>query len=705
MQQNFESKSILAKLMATENLTVEQRKVPTASFNVKDRILTVPILDKNISNFQYDLFMGHEVGHALYTPIEGLMKAHDEKISASVCNVIEDVRIERKMKDKYPGLRASFTKGYRELIEKNFFNTEGVDLNGLSLIDRINMYYKGGPTLGIKFSADEQPLLKEIEAAETFDDVLVLAKKIGQFMKEQKEQQKVNAQPDPDGDYEMEQDDELFDDYDSEFGDEDSDEDGTDGEQDDDLEVEGNDPSHGSDTMKDNEEIRSLTDDAYRQNQNKLFDVDNKHYLYCNIPKFDLEEAILDHKQLWKFHREDDRRNPQAGDLYNQLLRDNNKVVSYLVKEFELRKNADQLKRASTAKTGELNMAKVFSYQFNDDIFKKITVLPGGKSHGLVMFLDWSGSMGDHIFNTVKQLLALVMFCKKVNIPYEVFAFANNDYERKFKQHHQQMVKNDLAFGHFRLLNLLSSRMSASEFKYAATELVGMSNYYGYVPHWMSLNSTPMFQSIITAMDLIPEFQKKYRLQVVNTIFLTDGEADRCYGTYGYRKEGEPLKLMDFGEAVNRQNAEYLYRRQINIVITDPVTKNQEMVNLEKDREEMTRGLIRLLKARTGCNVIGFYVLSGREFTRNGLNRFFPMAHNSDEIKVKFRKENSVVVKNAGFDEYYLLRSEGLDTNADIEFDTNGKTTTRSLVTAFTKYAGNRHNNRVILNRFIGLIA
>lgn len=704
MQQNFESKSILAKLMATENLTVEQRKVSTASFNVKDRILTVPILDKNISSQLYDLFMGHEVGHALYTPLEGLMRAYDEKVSASVCNVLEDVRIERKMKDKYPGLRTSFTKGYRELVEKNFFETDGVDLNQMSLIDRINMHFKGGPILGIKFDAEEQLLLKEIESAETFDDILVLAKKISKIMKDRKEEQKTSGSPDPDGDYEVEEDDE-FGDYDSEFGDEESDEEGSDGEQDDNLEVEGQDPSHGSDPMKDNEEIRSLTDDAYRQNQNKLFDASNQHYVYCNIPKFDLDEAVLDHKQLWKLHKEEDRHNPQSDELYNQLLRDNNKVVSYLVKEFEMRKNADQLKRASTAKTGELNMAKVFSYQFNDDIFKKITVLPGGKSHGLVMFLDWSGSMSDHIFNTVKQLLALVMFCKKVNIPYEVMAFANSDYERTFKQHHQKITKNDLAFGHFRLLNLLSSRMSASEFKYAATELVGMSNYYGYVPHWMSLNSTPMFQAIITAMDLIPEFQKKYRLQVVNTIFLTDGEADRCYGTYNTRKQDGGLQLMDFSEIINRQNSAYVDRRQINLVVTDPVTKNQETVNLSKDREQMTHALIRLFKARTGCNVIGFYVLSGREFTRHGLNRFFPMAHNIDQIKSNFRKQNSLVVKNAGFDEYYLLRSEGLDTNADVEFDTTGKTTTRSLVSAFTKYAGNRHNNRVILNRFIGMIA
>ena len=76
----IDSKSILAKLMATEDLIVEQRNVSTAFFDVQNRILTVPVLDKNISSQLYDLFMGHEVGHALYTPLEGLKKSKEEKV-------------------------------------------------------------------------------------------------------------------------------------------------------------------------------------------------------------------------------------------------------------------------------------------------------------------------------------------------------------------------------------------------------------------------------------------------------------------------------------------------------------------------------------------------------------------------------------------------------------------------------------------------
>jgi len=64
-----------------------------------------------------------------------------------------------------------------------------------------------------------------------------------------------------------------------------------------------------------------------------------------------------------------------------------------------------------------------------------------------------------------------------------------------------------------------------------------------------------------------------------------------------------------------------------------------------------------------------------------------------------------LVVNATGFDDYYILRSNGLDTDEDAEFEVKENATTRGLVSAFNKYAGGRINNRVILNRFIGLIS
>ena len=62
---NSEKKSNLAKLLATENLDVQFRRAKTASFNMEDRILTIPIYKKTLTYyvpnyvpFQKDIFYG-----------------------------------------------------------------------------------------------------------------------------------------------------------------------------------------------------------------------------------------------------------------------------------------------------------------------------------------------------------------------------------------------------------------------------------------------------------------------------------------------------------------------------------------------------------------------------------------------------------------------------------------------------------------------
>ena len=64
---NKTAKSYLAKLLATENISVEHRKVKTAFFDLKQRLLVVPIW-KEMNKDILDLLLSHEIGHALFTP-------------------------------------------------------------------------------------------------------------------------------------------------------------------------------------------------------------------------------------------------------------------------------------------------------------------------------------------------------------------------------------------------------------------------------------------------------------------------------------------------------------------------------------------------------------------------------------------------------------------------------------------------------------
>ena len=186
------SKTVLAKLLAMENISIVHKNVSTAMFDLKNRELILPMwLD--ITDEMYDLLLGHEIGHALYTPEHGWHNSIKKNGTNfhSYINIIEDARIERKVCVKYPGLKRQFIAGYKQFIQRDVFGTN--KLNGnfecLSLIDRINLYFKVGSSLGVKFTKEEEKLLARIEAAETFDEVVAIAEEIFEFVKKQKEEE------------------------------------------------------------------------------------------------------------------------------------------------------------------------------------------------------------------------------------------------------------------------------------------------------------------------------------------------------------------------------------------------------------------------------------------------------------------------------------------------------------------------------------
>ena len=185
---NKEAKSNLAKLLATENLTVEHRKVKTAYFDLQKRLLVVPIW-KEMNVDILDLLLAHEIGHALFTPQVEWKEAIDKKIPHSFLNVVEDARIEKLIKRKYPGLSQSFIKGYRDLIANDFFKTADKDINEMLLIDRLNMHFKSSHVESIVEFNDsiELEFVKRMSDLETFEDVEILAKDLAEYCKGESE--------------------------------------------------------------------------------------------------------------------------------------------------------------------------------------------------------------------------------------------------------------------------------------------------------------------------------------------------------------------------------------------------------------------------------------------------------------------------------------------------------------------------------------
>ena len=189
---DLQNQSSLAKLLATENITVTHQKgIKTAYFDVKNRVLGLPVW-KDKGKVVYDMLVGHEVSHALYTPQDGFEKflEKEDRKYFDILNIIEDIRIERLIKNKYAGMPRIFKGAYKELVDNDFFGVKDKDISKLGFLDRLNLRGKIGDVVDIPLNDDEEKLYRECYKAETFEDVIELYHKVKKFAEEEAEAKK-----------------------------------------------------------------------------------------------------------------------------------------------------------------------------------------------------------------------------------------------------------------------------------------------------------------------------------------------------------------------------------------------------------------------------------------------------------------------------------------------------------------------------------
>ena len=764
----FKDKSTLVKLLAEEDLQVTYKTVPTAHFDVKAREVVLPIW-KDKSEAVMDMMSLHEVGHALYTEPTLIDKGIEKEVKHSFLNVLEDVRIEKMIQEKYLGSVKVFKKAYTELLDKDFFNIKDKDLSKLNLIDRINMHYKNVPN--VPFDDNELEWVEKANQTKTPDDVLNLAVELQEWM--------YNQQKDTESDEMFKMDIQMGDESEDESEDEKEENKSSNIEsQDTDDTEESEDESSGSSNTKSTEDntddkeesedkgfaksnegqelfdgIESVTDANYMMKQEMASDKDAVSHVTLNIPKINLDKAIIDYKDINKelttFYKEKCKGSKDNTKYMQWIVEDIKRfekeqkpVISYMVKEFEMRKAADLYKRSTVSKTGSLNMDKLHSYSYNEDIFLKMNVEPGATNHGLVMFVDWSGSMSDNFHNTLKQTLNLVWFCKRVNIPFEVYGFTNQYSHGETSTRNvkaQTPKQNDLVVDECTLLNLLSSRANKNEFQESLVNFWAISNYwcdrmnYGginvgedkyiypiYIPSNYNLGSTPLNHSIVYAMDLLPKFKKDYGLQKVHTVFLTDGASNSISSSYQWGK-------MDRFEELSDQSYDgeflpgYFDRGTNDITIIDPVTNKKYEIKLNGERyqrgfsyDSQTNILVEFLKARVpGMNVVNFFIAGKNRkgtVSRHEIEYIFSLGWNEyEEIKKiqKFiRKHNYAVCTTSAWDEMYVLPGgQKLDISNDDMSEVQPGAKKTELKKAFGKMSSGKKNSRPVLNKFVEMIA
>jgi len=722
----MKNKSTLAKLLAEEDIFVVHKKMDTAYFNAKSRELGLPIWkDEEMTKDIYDLMVCHEIAHALWTPLDMLEDAQVRKINHSFVNIIEDARIERMVQDRYPGAVAVFNRGYRDLTAKDFFGIGDKDVSELGLIDRINLFFKKQK---VEFSAEEKVWVKRVAETKTPDDVLNLAEELYAWMAENapEENDDDKRMIDPNGESSEGDDGEETGEGDAP-ADEEGDEDGNDaptGDAGDD----GNDDNNSNAKTEEGESSeeggldstgpsgppKAETDTDANNAGEMLVDKNATERTYGRIPALK-DNLIMPFSEIVEratvhYNKSDSTNWVNARKLEIATLKDDSKkTVGYMVKEFEMKKAADQYARASVSKTGSLDMGQLHTYKYNEDIFKKVTTLPGATNHGMVMVLDWSGSMYDNLKGTLSQLFNLVWFCRRTQIPFEVYAFSNHpsvcdDYSLPHSG--PNFKAGDLALNNFKLLNFFSNKMNVKD-EIAMMEALWMiASYhsgYGYgegipamYPSFLNLGGTPLNDAIIAMMEIVPKFKRDTGVQKVNTIFLTDGASHRTPGVYDYRLDsttGEHYKVTGSLRG--------------NVIITDPKT----LKSYEVDGYNMTDGLLRILKDRVpDMNLIGFFIAgsgrSGRVDKRVLYNLQRDLSIDKIMEQVRFMNKNKfLAIESKGYDEMYVLPSKGMTVENDGLSDDLVGASKAKLKTAFGKSMKNKVESRVLLNKFVKLVA
>ena len=707
---NYEIKSQLAKLLATEDIVVENRDVQTAQFDVDSRILTLPKW-KRASNSVYDMLVGHEVGHALYTPNVDPPKG----IPHSFVNIVEDARIEKKMKQRYPGLAKSFYKGYKELSDDDFFGIGDQDLKKMNLADRINLYFKIGKFVDIPFDTyEESVLVQRVVNVETFEDVCELARDIYKYCKsetpstdqhQQPQTETPNGQPgdsveSPEGSSGSGEDDEMTH---EEMLEEAAKRESEDEEQEIDDQQEGGEPE-------------ATTDKAFEDGISELSGMDNGiDNVYVEVPKVNLDKIIITNKRVheeidlsWQLqsmpmthtcewtgkvteHKADFSRVDEEYQKFKKLAQ---REVNYLVKEFECKKSADAYARATVSKTGVLDCTKLHTYKYNEDLFRKVSVLPDGQNHGLIFILDWSGSMGGCILDTIKQLFNLVWFCNKCKIPFDVYAFTNSylwNSEDEAVENESMDWENNKLFVHkdFNLLNLLTGDVKRKELEKQMLNVwrmvYNMRNWTEYeIPKGYGLSGTPLNETLVSLHQIIPQFQKNHDLQKVQCVILTDGEANHLpYCKHwvsvrdGQEREGTSNLIRGHSYLRNRKTG-HTYK------IGDYFYQFTELL------------LTDLKESFPYTNFIGIRLAGARD-----INQMVRRYTGQDSVK-QVKKDKFFSLKTSGYDSYFLMVDQSLSN--EVEFDVEEGATKAKIKSAFAKNLKSKALNKKVLSQFMDLV-
>ena len=685
---NFNSQDYLAKLLAKEDLTVTHGNFPTASFDVVNRELRLPLW-KDKGKAVYDLLVGHEVGHALYTPVDGW---HDADINVkgiprSYLNIVEDIRIEKLIQRTYPGIVSAFKQGYKTLFADNLFGTVNKDLTKYKLMDKLNIASKSRGNVKVEFNEAEQLLVNKAMAVETWVDVINICKEIQEYVLENEKEEEQDQEQNTDEQGEEASGDEE---QDTGTGDTTGDSEST----------------RESDTPEDVQgQQDTLTDNAFRNNEDSLLDTDefgNQPMYSRGVSKDELKGIIIDYDTL------EASRNNQTGVFDSPyrckgveakcrgFIKESKGLVSAMAREFERKKAAFEYSRSQTAKKGSLDVNKLHQYQYSEDIFLTVTKLAQAKSHGIISVLDWSGSMSGVALDVVKQTIVIALFCKRVNIPFEFYTFTTGSNNLKS---YSSSVGSIHGVNRTKIVNITNSYLKKAVFERSLFDMytigVMVGDYttrqkygldYRYVSKFDRMGATPLIETTLALGSIVRKFQQRNAIQNTNVIVMTDGQADRIDINSGYIKSlsiDHNTKVINFdGKKITGKNTKEIYA-----------------------------SAVKALKVQTGATVMCFYLATnGSDFRREycKMNEY-SLGDTFNTDRSSFNRDGLYTRSNVnGYDEYLIIKVGKKEVKQEFEIQENkgGRDIEiKDIKRQFKSFNRTKRSSKLLVNKITDVVA
>ena len=731
---------MLAKLMAQENLNVvNDPNITMSKLDVKNRVLSMPVL-KEMSGTVYEGFTAKEVGKALYSEQDQFsaqranLESQQEGMGA-ILDILEEARTQNLVEQKFPGTVGVNSRFYSEMWQKDMFKVRDRSIDDLHFMDRLNLERKVGHIARPDFNEAEQAFVDRSTQIKTFEESMSLSQDILNYLYTPEPPKPEDEDPENgdgdgsdssdengngegggsggDGSDQDENQDESNENDDGSNGGSGIPE-GGEGEEEGNSQSQksggGNSPEGGrlpAEKMPPKIETNSNFDESFadsevdesKQGSHTLFISEQKNPDAC-------VELLKDTLKRWKGQIDKEKLNANhntnynnvdliVDEYYNRFIEETKPTIQYMKKQFDQMKQADAHKRTRTAKSGKLDTRKLMFYKTTEDIFKASKRVKDGKSHGMFMMMDMSGSMqGSRLYATIRQTLLMVLFCRAINIPFNVYSFTTGGYHGGSKTVRMDVNPSlptlEYNTRDVKLVEYLNSGMGKSDFKFAFKCLLrealmnkypeSMKNvgskrdFFNTCEMLENMGGTPTTEALNVMSGQMTKFKEANKIEVLNTILLTDGDCS----SVTFSKIGYASSIGD------------------GSVVVDNKTKRKYLVddyNKGRFNKTMNSIMCNIVKERTGCNLISIRI--GCERSSN--NSLDDLCNNMSSVEKKkitnsFKSKGSVAIPYKGVDKYIVSLDNDIVTDEKISSDA------ANLKKEFGDISKRKKNSKILAN-------